>query len=839
LTDIPGNTSTTATITVGGSTSNSLEVLGDHDWYKITLTAGQSIVIDASSPGFTVDTYLNLYDPSGTTILASNDDGGAGTNSKLVFTASTAGTYYIDVGAWHDQSSGSYTLSVSTYVPPPVATNDQIADQLINGYWDANYGPGNAHHFNVTQGGQITVNISTLTPAEQNLARAALAQWSDIIGVTFTEVTSGGQIQFNNAEDPVDGSVAQTDANWGANHITTSATIQISSSWVNNYGTGLDTYSFQTYLHEIGHALGLGHAGDYNGSADYAVDALFANDSWASSVMSYFSQTENSYTSGQGFTYAGLVTPMVADILAMQQIYGLSTTTRTGNTTYGFNSNAGRDVFNATLYPNVAYTIFDSGGVDTLDYSGFANGQLINLNSETFMNVGSEVGNVVIARGTVIENAIGGSGSDSLIGNGAANTLTGNGGNDTLDGGIGADAMSGGAGDDTYYVDNNGDTVTENAGEGTDTVISSASFTLGANVENLTLTGALSRSATGNSLANVIIGNSGSNLIYGGGGADTMSGGLGNDTYVVDNVGDVVTENSGEGTDTVKATINYTLGANVEYLTLSGATNLNGTGNALDNVIRGNSGDNVLDGGFGNDSIIANAGNDTLIGGDGNDKLNGGTGNDSMTGGLGNDIFYVDSLSDTVTENANEGTADKVVASIDYTIGANIERLALDGTGSINGTGNTLANVLYGNDGANILSGLAGADSLVGYGGNDTLVGGTGRDTMTGGLGNDTFLFADGDFGGATTSTGDRITDFTSGQDKIDLAAVDSNTLLGGDQSFSFIGTGAFTHTAGELRYEQVSGNTYVSGDTNGDGIADFMIKVDGLHAFVQTDFVI
>src|SRR5207253_1772837 len=144
---------------------------------------------------------------------------------------------------------------------------------------------------------------------------------------------------------------------------------------------------------------------------------------------------------------------------AVGQLYGLSTTTRTGDTTYGFNSNSGRDVFNASLYANAGYTVFDSGGNDTLDYSGFSNNQLINLNPETFSNVGTGVGNVTIARGTVIENAIGGSGNDQLIGNDVANKLIGNAGADTLSGGAGddflvggsgTDSLTGGAGNDTF-----------------------------------------------------------------------------------------------------------------------------------------------------------------------------------------------------------------------------------------------------------------------------------------------------------------------------------------------------------------------------------------------------
>ena len=495
LADIAASTSTTASITVGGIVTDVLETPGDHDWFKITLTAGQSVTISLSGSGANpvTDTYLNLRNAFGT-IIAHNDDTGGTLNSKIVFTPTTSGVYYIDAGAWDVTSqptpatsntiTGTYTLSVQPYSPPPVWSNDQIANQLVNGYWNAQQ--QTSHHFNVTPGGTITVNYSTLTSSEQALAIAALNEWSDIIGVTFRPVVSGGQIIFDHTEDSSGQPTAATDGTW-SNGITSSEHVQISSSWVNNYGTTLNSYSFQTYLHEIGHALGLGHAGNYNMTADYAADALFANDSWDTSIMSYFSEGDNSYVSQQGFTEQFSVTPMVADIIAVGQLYGLSTTTRTDDTTYGFNSTAGRDVFNASLYSNVAYTIFDSGGNDTLDYSGFANNQLINLNPETYSNVGSGVGNVSIARGTIIENAIGGSGNDQLIGNDVANKLIGNGGNDTiiggggddfLTGGSGTDTLTGGTGNDTFsdtLTGFNGDTITD-FGAGDRIIVTDASL---------------------------------------------------------------------------------------------------------------------------------------------------------------------------------------------------------------------------------------------------------------------------------------------------------------------------------------------------------------------------
>jgi Ca2+-binding RTX toxin-like protein len=230
--------------------------------------------------------------------------------------------------------------------------------------------------------------------------------------------------------------------------------------------------------------------------------------------------------------------------------------------------------------------------------------------------------------------------------------LVGNSANNVLNGGTGVDTMVGGAGDDTYVVDNTGDVITENANEGVDLVQSSVTYTLGANVENLTLTGTVAINGTGNTLDNVLTGNSGVNVLTGGAGNDTldggagadrMLGGIGNDTYVVDNTGDVVTENANEGVDLVRSSVTYTLAANVENLTLTGATAINGTGNTLNNALVGNSANNILTGGAGNDT------------------LNGGAGSDTLTGGIGADLFVFSHAlgstnRDTLTDfNAAEG----------------------------------------------------------------------------------------------------------------------------------------------------------------------------------------
>ena len=397
--------------------------------------------------------------------------------------------------------------------------------------------------------------------------------------------------------------------------------------------------------------------------------------------------------------------------------------------------------------------------------------------------------------GTTAINGTGNALNNVLTGNSAINTLTGGAGNDTLDGGAGNDTMIGGLGDDTYIVDSASDVVTENASEGTDTVRSSVTLTLANNVENLVLTGTTAINATGNTLNNVLTGNSAANTLSGGTGADTMIGGAGDDTYVVDNTADAVTENANEGTDLIQSTVTYTLAANVENLTLTGTTAINGTGNTLDNVLTGNAAVN------------------TLTGGAGNDTLNGGTGADTMVGGLGNDIYMVDNTADIVTEALNEGT-DLVQSSVTYTLSANVDNLTLTGTTAINGTGNALNNILIGNSANN---------SLTGGDGNDTLDGGVGNDTMVGGLGDDVYV--------VNVST-DVVTEAASaGNDTIQSAV--TLTLTTNIENLVLTGTTAINGTGNTLN-NLVRGNTAVNTLSGGTG-NDILEGGDGNDILTDT----
>lgn len=711
---IADSNATTASLILGAAASSgTLEANGDHDWYGVQLVAGQTYLFTTTSTGGAdIDTTLMLRN-SGGTLLAYNDDS-SGTFSRVRFTATTSGTYYLDVGAWGNAESGGYRVQAAVAPPLEVYSSDQIATQLTNTYWG-----GTQRRWNVQAGGTITVNITALTATAQTLAREALNLWTDSTGINFSEVTTGGQITFDDNES---GAFASSTVSGG---IISSSRINVSESWLTSSGSTLRSYTFQAFIHEIGHALGLGHGGPYNSNADYNQDASYANDSWATTVMSYFDQTENSYFATQGFSRQVTVTPLVADMVATTNLYGAVTTTRTGNTTYGVGNSTGRAVFDATgTNTPLTISIVDNGGIDTLDYSIYTQNQRINLNQESFSNIGARVGNLTIARGTVIENAVGGTGNDVLIGNSA---------NNRLDGGSGVDQLYGGLGDDTFLVDQQSDVVFENAGEGTDTVIATSNFYLYAGIENLTLMGG-NTFGVGNELDNIINGEVGENLIIAGAGSDTVNGGGSRDSIFGEAGDDILNGDDG---------IDYIVGG-------IGNDTING-GNQADEIY-GQDGDDIMRGGssFDTDIIVGGLGNDTIYGNSGQGDY------DRMYGNEGNDIFYVDTPDDLVFEQLNEGT-DTVYADINgagFYLYDHIENLVLlDDTPF--GVGNSLDNRMTGNAVGNYLLGGRGNDTLNGMAGNDVLFGEAGNDIFVIGVGNGN----------------DVIGDFTRGQDRIDISA--------------------------------------------------------------------
>jgi Ca2+-binding RTX toxin-like protein len=472
----------------------------------------------------------------------------------------------------------------------------------------------------------------------------------------------------------------------------------------------------------------------------------------------------------------------------------------------------------------------------------------------------------------------GGNGADKLYGGDGADTLSGGEGLDLLDGGLGADQMAGGIGNDTYFVDDAGDLITEADGEGSDTVRSvSTSYSLSAFVENLYFIGAGAFTGAGNDQANNIyggadgdtltgangddrlygaegvdnlFGGSGRDWLEGGAGDDVMQGGADNDTYVVDSAGDQVIENDGEGVDTVRVGSSVFTLTNqyVENVTYTGAGAFTGTGNDAANTLVGGGGGDVLSGLGGNDRLMGAGGVDTLYGGAGNDVLDGGDGDDVMDGGANDDTYIVNSNGDAIVEGVGGGLDTVRTSTASFTLQAELENLFYTGAGAFTGVGNDAANTLSGGGGADNLSGeggndriLAGAgdDVLNGGAGVDSLTGGFGRDILTGGADADYFVFTSlDDF--AAGADKDQVADFNRAEgDRVFLNTIDAVAGTAANDAFAFIGAGAFTNTAGQLRYAVDGANVRVQGDVNGDGVADFELEILGTASLLATDFVL
>jgi Ca2+-binding RTX toxin-like protein len=513
-------------------------------------------------------------------------------------------------------------------------------------------------------------------------------------------------------------------------------TIQRYSSWSGNsngidtvqFGEGLTADSFEYY------GRGLNEGGDLVLTIKDTGETL--------TIKNWFSDNQYRVDS---FLFSGGIEMTAEDISARAEILPIIGTEED-------------DILNGVAVPDHNNTLYGLGGND---------------------NLSGENRDDILDGGMGDDTLSGVDGNDTLIGGAGNDYLYGYSGNDMLDGGLGNDYMSGSCGDDNYIVDSMNDIITEAANEGIDTVQTSITYTLGNNFENLTLIGSAIINGTGNALDNIITGNISNNILNGGAGKDTMIGGSGNDTFVVNSMDDVIIENSGEGTDLIQSSVTYTLGPNLENLTLTGSSSINGTGNELNNILIGNSAANSLTGGAGNDTIDGKAGADIML------------------GGIGNDTYTVDNAGDIVTEFIDEG-ADTVKSSVTYTLAANIENLTLTGSSAIKGTGNSLNNIITGNSAANILTSGDG---------NDTLNGGAGADTLAGGTDNDTYY---------VDNAGDIIVEyFNEGTDAVNSSityAIGSNI-----ENLTLTGSYAINGTGNELG-NILTGNSTVNTLTGGAG---------------------
>ncbi len=596
----------------------------------------------------------------------------------------------------YDTGQIIYALTTKDGVRPSIAwANDIVTFSIASGAIDPTHDEYTAE----------MDGYAAMTSAMQAAAREAFGLWDEVIAVDLLEMDDwpDAHITFNYSSNTDSGGTYAKYWYWEVDNEPRSeyrmadADLWFADDW-STHDEDADLYQggygILTYLHEIGHGLGLTHPGDYNGSGSYEADATHQQDTRQYTVMSYFNAGADGggadHYGTSGLSYAA--TPLLHDILALQEVYGANTETRTGDTNYGFNSTAGRDAFDFTVNENPVVAIWDAGGTDRIDASGWSTDQVVDLNPGAFSSVGHLTQNLAIAYGATIEQAVGGGGDDRLIGNAVANLLAGMGGVDRLEGGGGGDTLQGGAQADVLYGEAGDDTLEGGAGP---------------------------------------------DILFGGPGADRLEGGDGADwaRFAFATAGVALNLRDGTGTGGKAAGDTY---FDIENLSGSDwADDL--TGSLYDNRIEGAGGDDMIHGLSGHDFLLGGAGDDTITGHYGVDVMRGGPGADHLDGGVARDWAQYNTAAAGVTLSLETGgtggeAAGDTFVSVENVLGSDFDDHI---------TGNFDRNQLYGGGGDDWLDGANGPDVLVGGAGNDTLVGGLEGDTLYGGAGADTLIGGD------------------------------------------------------------------------------------------------